>query len=553
MRKRDKIIPQNAGGAGGGLQRRPSCAWWLTRPGRATMYEQAPFPETSLSAGTTTSEEPMLRKANRQRFARRATTATSKGGGVGAQPAGVLVVALNGAQIRASPTPADDASSHQLLLILCVAGLCSVGLAAAWLLLLRTGARALIWAGAGAGVVVALVNGVWLIAQGGQAGLVLGVGSLLVAAGCAAFVALNRHRVDFSATLLATVAHLVRVYPGMLWLALAASLVQLVWLVLWSCAVAYTATLRSQARNARNSAQFGGAIIRRNSPISRLPPPPAGGGAPPAALVLLDRPAHPRRRSRHRRRHRGLLVLPVAARPSQPDGARAQARAHHLARRARPRRARRRRAADAPHRRARPLVARRRPPPLVLPLPPRLHRRAGRYCEYAYTQIALYGELYARVAAGPPRPPLGRRRPRAEGLCGVGDGAGLARRRHVHVSLVGAWARATLGVDGAAWWARATAAASHRPHPLTSHASPTSHPQVLVAGFLVGYSALSVVGTVVEAGATALFVCYAEDPSPLPTLDSTLYATFIARPHVPPPETAGCCANMEAVASPSAV
>ena len=50
-----------------------------------------------------------------------------------------------------------------------------------------------------------------------------------------------------------------------------------------------------------------------------------------------------------------------------------------------------------------------------------------------------------------------------------------------------------------------------------------------------------------------LFVCYAEDPSPLPTLDSTLYATFIARPHVPPPETAGCCANMEAVASPSAV
>ena len=231
------------------------------------MYEQAPFPETSLSAGTTTSEEPMLRKANWQRFGetghyRDVPAAVA----FAAQLAGVLIVALfNGAQIRASPTPADDASSHQLLLILCVAGLCSVGLAAAWLLLLRTGARALIWAGAGAGVVLALVNGVWLLAQGGQAGLVLGVGSLLVAAGCAAFVALNRHRVDFSATLLATVAHLVRVYPGMLWLALAASLVQLVWLVLWSCAVAYTATLRSQARNARNSAQFGGAIRRRNS------------------------------------------------------------------------------------------------------------------------------------------------------------------------------------------------------------------------------------------------------------------------------------------------
>ena len=218
----------------------------------------------------------MLRKANWQRFGetghyRDVPAAVA----FAAQLAGVLIVALfNGAQIRASPTPADDASSHQLLLILCVAGLCSVGLAAAWLLLLRTGARALIWAGAGAGVVLALVNGVWLIARGGQAGLVLGVGSLLVAAGCAAFVALNRHRVDFSATLLATVAHLVRVYPGMLWLALAASLVQLVWLVLWSCAVAYTATLRSQARNARNSAQFGGAIRRRNysAQFSDFPP-----------------------------------------------------------------------------------------------------------------------------------------------------------------------------------------------------------------------------------------------------------------------------------------
>ena len=527
------------------------------------MYEQAPFPETSLSAGTTTSEEPMLRKANWQRFGetghyRDVPAAVA----FAAQLAGVLIVALfNGAQIRASPTPADDASSHQLLLILCVAGLCSVGLAAAWLLLLRTGARALIWAGAGAGVVLALVNGVWLIAQGGQAGLVLGVGSLLVAAGCAAFVALNRHRVDFSATLLATVAHLVRVYPGMLWLALAASLVQLVWLVLWSCAVAYTATLRSQARNARNSAQFG--AIRRNysAQFSDVPPPPppAGGGAPPPALVLLDRPAHPRRRSRHRRRHRRLLVLPLAARPSQPDGARPQARAHHLARLALPRRARRRRAADAPHRRARPLVARRRPPPLVLPLPPRLHRRARallqRVC--VHPDRALRQELHARVArhVDPPRPPLGRRRPRPEGLCGVGDGAGLARRRHVHVS-----ARRSVGARDARRRRRRVVAgarrrrpASHRPHPLTSHTSSTSHPQVLVAGFLVGYSALSVVGTVVEAGATALFVCYAEDPSPLPTLDSTLYATFIARPHVPPPETAGCCANMEAVASPSAV
>ena len=59
------------------------------------MYEQAPFPETSLSAGTTTSEEPMLRKANWQRFgetghyrdvpAAVAFAADGVGGGVRAQ------------------------------------------------------------------------------------------------------------------------------------------------------------------------------------------------------------------------------------------------------------------------------------------------------------------------------------------------------------------------------------------------------------------------------------------------------------------------------------
>ena len=177
--------------------------------------------------------------------------------------------------------------------------------------------------------------------------------------------------------------------------------------------------------------------------------------------------------------------------------------------------------------------------------------------EFAYTQIALYGKNFTRASRDTWTLLVHHSGVDAlvqKDFVGSAMALGSLVGGMFTCLLVGAWARATLGVDGAAWWqARATAAASHRPHPLTSHTSSTSHPQVLVAGFLVGYSALSVVGTVVEAGATALFVCYAEDPSPLPTLDSTLYATFIARPHVPPPETAGCCANMEAVASPSAV
>ena len=532
------------------------------------MYEQAPFPETSLSAGTTTSEEPMLRKANWQRFGetghyRDVPAAVA----FAAQLAGVLIVALfNGAQIRASPTPADDASSHQLLLILCVAGLCSVGLAAAWLLLLRTGARALIWAGAGAGVVLALVNGVWLLAQGGQAGLVLGVGSLLVAAGCAAFVALNRHRVDFSATLLATVAHLVRVYPGMLWLALAASLVQLVWLVLWSCAVAYTATLRSQARNARNSAQFGGAIRRRNSAahFGAILRRPAFRLHQPAVVLLLllsycwtaqliravvhatvagtvgswyflspRVPPNPTARALKRALTTSLGSLCLGALVAA--------------------------ALQTLRTVARGLSSRGggRLRSCCLCLLGFIDVLVRFFNEFAYTQIALYGKNFTRASRDTWTLLVHHSGVDAlvqKDFVGSAMALGSLVGGMFTCLLVGAWARATLGVDGAAWWqARATAAASHRPHPLTSHTSSTSHPQVLVAGFLVGYSALSVVGTVVEAGATALFVCYAEDPSPLPTLDSTLYATFIARPHVPPPETAGCCANMEAVASPSAV
>ena len=43
---------------------------------------------------------------------------------------------------------------------------------------------------------------------------------------------------------------------------------------------------------------------------------------------------------------------------------------------------------------------------------------------------------------------------------------------------------------------------------------------------------LSLVSVTVESGVMALFVCYAEDPSPLSNISSDLYALFIQHPHV---------------------
>ena len=49
------------------------------------------------------------------------------------------------------------------------------------------------------------------------------------------------------AHLLSTVAALTHTYPGTLWVAVAAAAVLLVWVLLWSAAVAYTAQMPNQA------------------------------------------------------------------------------------------------------------------------------------------------------------------------------------------------------------------------------------------------------------------------------------------------------------------
>jgi hypothetical protein len=95
-------------------------------------------------------------------------------------------------------------------------------------------------------VAVALLNGIWLLAQGGAAGIVLGVFSLLSGTGCLLFVILNRQRIEFSAHLLATVASLTRAYPGTIYVAIGAACVLLLWTLIWVAAVSYTSQMRAQ-------------------------------------------------------------------------------------------------------------------------------------------------------------------------------------------------------------------------------------------------------------------------------------------------------------------
>jgi hypothetical protein len=172
------------------------------------------------------------------------------------QALGVVAIAIaNGVSVvrGAAGHPAGDPErvkgerSHQMLIMLVVASFVAAVLAACWLLLLRSGARALIWLGAIGGVVLALANGLWLLLQGGAAGIFLGVFSLLAGLMCLAFLVTNRHRVEFSAHLLARVASLTRLYPGTVYVAIGCAGVMLLWTLIWTAAVSYTSQMRNQA------------------------------------------------------------------------------------------------------------------------------------------------------------------------------------------------------------------------------------------------------------------------------------------------------------------
>ena len=169
---------------------------------RAEHMLPAPFPDTDRGDVGGTSEPLMLpSKHNWQRF--------GDTGHYRDMPFAVafvlqllVVIAIaiaNGYSVlHSAPVPATDPDqqpgerSSRMLAVLVTATIVAGVLGVGWTLLLRSGARALIWCGAGGGVAVAFANGIWLLVQGGAAGIVLGTLSLMSGVGCALFIIFNR-------------------------------------------------------------------------------------------------------------------------------------------------------------------------------------------------------------------------------------------------------------------------------------------------------------------------------------------------------------------------
>mmetsp|Transcript_19274 Transcript_19274/g.58128 ORF Transcript_19274/g.58128 Transcript_19274/m.58128 type:complete len:246 (-) Transcript_19274:298-1035(-) len=153
---------------------------------------------------------------------------------------------------------------------------------------------------------------------------------------------------------------------------------------------------------------------------------------------------------------------------------------------------------------------------------PRVVRSAGlcllgfvdvlfRFCnEYAYTQVALHGKSFTCASRDTwtllvhhSGVEVLMQREIVQSALSLGCAVGGL----CCASFAGLWGRTTSGSGSALWW------------------------QAQVAGFAIGYASLSIVSSAVNAGVAALYVCYAEDPSPLSTIAPSLYVTFISQSH----------------------
>jgi hypothetical protein len=165
----------------------------------------------------------------------------------GAQLLGVLVLAV--AQVRhvAAELPTAGFVSARTLRI-CV-GACAMSFAfsACWLAVLRQHARTLIWLSAGCTAGLYALTSIWLLVGGNPASVALGLMLLGAALAHLAFVVTVRERVAFSATLLSTVATLLHAHPALILLAAGAALVMAGWLAVWSVAMSYTLQARALA------------------------------------------------------------------------------------------------------------------------------------------------------------------------------------------------------------------------------------------------------------------------------------------------------------------
>ena len=155
-----------------------------------------------------------------------------------------------------------------------------------------------------------------------------------------------------------------------------------------------------------------------------------------------------------------------------------------------------------------------------------------RYCnEWAYTQVALYGKDF--VSASRDTWTLLVRHSGVDALVArdlvdlVATALGLASvLSGLVVALVcGLSARALFGAADGLWW------------------------EAHVAGFAIGYACVSLVVGVLEAAVCALYVCYAEDPTPLASVNTNLYALFISQPSAGLAPAAGSGGGYEPLAA----
>jgi len=127
--------------------------------------------------------------------------------------------------------------------------------------------------------------------------------------------------------------------------------------------------------------------------------------------------------------------------------------------------------------------------------------------EFAYTQVALYGKNFTRASRDTwtllvhhsGGDALVQRDLVASALALGAVLSGLAT-----ALLVGLWARAQFGQSSPLWW------------------------EALLASFAIGYGSISLVSAIVESGVCALYVCYAENPTPLASINPSLYSLFIS-------------------------
>ena len=340
----------------------------------------------------------------------------------------------------------------------------------------------LIWAGAGGGCVLALVNGVWLLAQGSAAGTVLGILSLLSGAGCVVFILLNRQRVEFSAHLLATVAGLTREFPGMVWVAVGAAGLLLLWMLVWSAAVSYTAQLPAQGSvlflllvSLIWTAQLLKAVV--NATVA--------GTVASWYFLSPNVPRAPTARALKRALTTSfgslcLGSLVAASLKSMRALARAVSTRSNGSLRA-----------------------------CALCCLGFLDVLTRFFNELAYPQVAIYGKTFTRAS-----------RDTWTLLVHHSGVDALVQRELISTALTlssvlaglvcslvcGVWAKAALGADHPQWW------------------------ESVVAGFVIGFGSVSLVSVTVESGTNALFVCYAEDPAPLAAISTPLYSLFIQHP-----------------------